>query len=173
MNRYSDILTLIFINITFQKETILNCSILCIFFIRFFNLNDIPVYVTYNHKKKQFLYTPWWRLGGEEVKLLLILDLGTRWGEWSASRPSRALAQGKGPLVPTIQEAGWASEQVWPQRLEEKSFTLPGIEPRSPGGPARSQTQYWLSYPAHHHGYCHTIFQDMEIKFKSVQFYSN
>jgi hypothetical protein len=33
-------------------------------------------------------------LGGEEVYLLLILD--TRWGEWSASRPGRALAPGKG-----------------------------------------------------------------------------
>jgi hypothetical protein len=27
---------------------------------------------------------------------------------------------------------------------------LPGIEHRSPGRPARSQTLYWLSYPAHH-----------------------
>jgi hypothetical protein len=26
---------------------------------------------------------------------------------------------------------------------------LPGIEPRSPGRPARIQTLYWLSYPAH------------------------
>jgi hypothetical protein len=26
---------------------------------------------------------------------------------------------------------------------------LPGIEPRSPGRPARSQTLYWLSYPSH------------------------
>jgi hypothetical protein len=26
---------------------------------------------------------------------------------------------------------------------------LPGIEPLSPGSPARSQTLYWLSYPAH------------------------
>jgi hypothetical protein len=29
---------------------------------------------------KQSRYTPWWRLGGEEIHLLLILDLGTRWG---------------------------------------------------------------------------------------------
>jgi hypothetical protein len=27
----------------------------------------------------------------------------------------------------------------------------PGIEPRSPGRPARSQTLYWLNYPAHNH----------------------
>jgi hypothetical protein len=30
-------------------------------------------------KVKQSRYTPWRRLGGEEVYLLLILDLGTRW----------------------------------------------------------------------------------------------
>jgi hypothetical protein len=29
-------------------------------------------------------------------------------------------------------------------------LSLPGIEPRSPGRPARSQTLYCLSYPAHH-----------------------
>jgi hypothetical protein len=44
--------------------------------------------------------------------------------EWSASRPGRALAPGKGPPVPTVQEAGWAPEPVWTQRLEKKSFRL-------------------------------------------------
>jgi hypothetical protein len=34
---------------------------------------------------------------GRGVQLLLIHDLGTRWGEWSASRPGRALPPGKGP----------------------------------------------------------------------------
>jgi hypothetical protein len=45
-------------------------------------------------------------------------------GEWSASPLGRALAPGKGPPVPIVQEAGWASEPVWTQRLEEKSFRL-------------------------------------------------
>jgi hypothetical protein len=63
-------------------------------------------------------------LGGEEVYLLLILDLGTRWGKWSALRPGRALAPGKGPPVPIVQEAVLAPEPVWTQRLEEKSFRL-------------------------------------------------
>jgi hypothetical protein len=73
-------------------------------------------------------------LGGEEVYLLLIRDLGTRWGEWSASHPGRALPPGKGPPVPIVQETGWAPEPVWTQRLEEKSsLPSPGIEPRSPG----------------------------------------
>jgi hypothetical protein len=47
-------------------------------------------------------------------------------GEWSASRPGPALAPGKGPPVPIVQEAGWAPEPVWTQRLEEKSFALAG-----------------------------------------------
>jgi hypothetical protein len=54
--------------------------------------------------------------------------------EWSASRPGRALPLGKGPSLPNVQEAGWAPEPVWTQRLEEKILSpLPGIEPRSPG----------------------------------------
>jgi hypothetical protein len=42
-------------------------------------------------KVKQSRYTSWRRLGGglQDVQLLLILDLGNRWGEWSASRPGR------------------------------------------------------------------------------------
>jgi hypothetical protein len=32
----------------------------------------------------------------------------------------------RGPLEPTGQEAGWASELVWTQRLEEKSFVSVG-----------------------------------------------
>jgi hypothetical protein len=35
-------------------------------------------------------------------------------------------APGKGPPVPIVQEAGWASEPVWTQRLEEKSFAPAG-----------------------------------------------
>jgi hypothetical protein len=38
-------------------------------------------------------------------------------GEWSASRPGRALPPGKEPPVPTVQEAGWAPEPVWTQRF--------------------------------------------------------
>jgi hypothetical protein len=51
-------------------------------------------------------------------------------GEWSVSCPGCALPPGKESPVPTGQEAGWASEKVWTQRLEEKSFLpLPGIKP--------------------------------------------
>jgi hypothetical protein len=59
-------------------------------------------------------------------------------GEWSASRPGRALPPGKGPPVPIGQEAGWAPEPVWTQRLEEGSFSSSGD--RTPFTPVCSQT---------------------------------
>jgi hypothetical protein len=34
--------------------------------------------------------------------ILLILDVGIKWGEWSASRPGRALASGKKTPVPIV-----------------------------------------------------------------------
>jgi hypothetical protein len=40
--------------------------------------------------------------------------------------PAALLPPGKGAPVPTVQEAGWASEPVWTQRLEEKSFAPAG-----------------------------------------------
>jgi hypothetical protein len=40
--------------------------------------------------------------------------------------PGRALAPGKGPPVPIVQEAGWAPEPVWMQRIQEKSFASAG-----------------------------------------------
>jgi hypothetical protein len=54
------------------------------------------------------------------------VDLDTRWGEWSASRPGRALPLGRGPPVSIVQEAGWAPELVWTQTVEQKSFAAAG-----------------------------------------------
>jgi hypothetical protein len=47
-------------------------------------------------------------------------------GEWSASLPGCALPMGKGPAVPIVQEAGWAPEPVFTQRVEGKSFASAG-----------------------------------------------
>jgi hypothetical protein len=52
-------------------------------------------------------------------------------GEWSASRPGRALAPEKGSPVPIGQEAGWAPETVWTQKLDDKSLASAEIEHRS------------------------------------------
>jgi hypothetical protein len=65
-------------------------------------------------------------LGGRGYSSYSFLTSALDGGEWSASRPGRALPLGKGPQVPIEQEAGWASEPVWTQRLEEKSFTSAG-----------------------------------------------
>jgi hypothetical protein len=71
----------------------------------------------------------------------LLLTSAVDGGEWSATRPGRALAPEKGLPLFTGQEAGWASELVWTQRLEKKILSpLPGIEPRSHGRRVRSQT---------------------------------
>jgi hypothetical protein len=48
-----------------------------------------------------------------------------RWMGWVVSvTPRRALPPGKGPPVPIVQEAGWASDPVWAQRVEEKFFRV-------------------------------------------------
>jgi hypothetical protein len=75
-------------------------------------------------KLKLSHYTPRSRLGERRYSSYSFSTSALDGGEWSASRPVCALAPGKGPPVPTAQEAGWASEPVWTQRLEEKSFRL-------------------------------------------------
>jgi hypothetical protein len=59
--------------------------------------------------------------GGEEYSSCSFITSALDGGEWSASRADRALSPGKGPPTPIGQEAGWASEPVWTQRLD-KSF---------------------------------------------------
>jgi hypothetical protein len=44
--------------------------------------------------------------------------------EWLASRPGRALPPGKAASIQIGQEAVWALEPVWTQKLEEKSSYL-------------------------------------------------
>jgi hypothetical protein len=67
-------------------------------------------------------------------------------GEWSASRLGRALPPGKGPPG-THCTGGWVGPRAGLD-TEVRGKILcppPGIEPRSPGRPARSQTLYCLS----------------------------
>jgi hypothetical protein len=71
---------------------------------------------------KQSRYTPWRRLRERRYSSYSFSTSALDGGEWSASRPGRALPPEKGPPVPIVQEAGWAPEPVWTKRLEEKSF---------------------------------------------------
>ena len=74
---------------------------------------------------------------------LPFLDHGTRRG-WGVSVTPRPLfTLGKDP-VSIVQEAGWTLGPVW---TGAENLAPTGI--RSPDRPARSQTLYRLSYPAH------------------------
>jgi hypothetical protein len=70
-------------------------------------------------------------LGERRYSSYSFLTSALEGGEWSASRPGRALPPGKGPPVPIVWEAGWAPEPAWTQRLEENALPLSEIEPRS------------------------------------------
>jgi hypothetical protein len=73
---------------------------------------------------KQSHNTPMEVQGREDVQLLLIHNLSTRW-EWVLSvMPWPRFTPGKGPLVPTVQEAGWAPEPVWTHKLQGKISCL-------------------------------------------------
>jgi hypothetical protein len=73
-------------------------------------------------KVKQSHYTPQTHSRERRYSSYSFLTSALNGGEWSASRPGRALAPRKGPPVHIVQEAGWAPEPIWTQRLEEKSF---------------------------------------------------
>jgi hypothetical protein len=82
--------------------------------------------------------------------LLLILNLGSRW-LWVVSITPRSSFSPRERIPGTH----WTGGSVGPRAGLDKEARgkilspLPGIETRSPGRPARSQTLYWLSYPAH------------------------
>jgi len=79
---------------------------------------------------------------------LLLHDRGTRRG-WVVSSTSRPhFTPGKDP-VPIVQEAGWAPGPVWTGgKSRSHGYSIPDR-------PARSQSLYRLSYPAHNSArYC-------------------
>jgi hypothetical protein len=84
--------------------------------------------------------------GQRIYKLLLILDLCTRWRwvvsimPWPHFTPGR-----KDPPVPTGQEAGWASRAGQDTEATEKILSL--CWGSNHGSPVWNLTLYWLSYP--------------------------
>jgi hypothetical protein len=83
-----------------------------------------PIFALYiiTCKVKQSRYTPCgaWGERGYSSYSFLISALDGVSGQRHA--PAALLPPGKGPPVPIVQEAGWAPEPVWTQRLQEKSF---------------------------------------------------
>jgi hypothetical protein len=67
-------------------------------------------------------------------------------GEWSASRPVHFTPGERAPGTHWI--GGWVDPTAGLDDVEKrKFFTLPGLELRSLGSPARSQSLYRLRYP--------------------------
>jgi hypothetical protein len=100
-------------------------------------------------KAKQSRYTPWRCLGEEELYLLLIHDLGIRWG-WVVSVTPRPRFRPGERTPGTHCTGGWVSLRAGlDTEVRGKILCFcRGLNPRSPGRPVRSQTLYWLSYPA-------------------------
>jgi hypothetical protein len=77
---------------------------------------------TVKRKHKVAPLPPCRHQGEEKYSSYPFLTSAPDGGEWSCWFPCRVLPPGKGPPVPIVQEARWAPEPVWTQRLEEKSF---------------------------------------------------
>jgi hypothetical protein len=97
---------------------------------------------------KQSRYMPWRLLGKRRYSSYSFTTSALDEDEWSASRPGRVLAPGKGPPG-TNWTGGWVDPRAGldTRGYRKNPLPLPGIEPRSPGRPVRCQTLYWLSYP--------------------------
>ena len=92
-------------------------------------------------------------------------DHGTRRGWGVSVMPRPIFTPGKDP-VPIVQEAGWAQATVWTGAV---NLAHTGI--RSPDRPARSQSLYRLSYPAHCEQHTYSLLKLKSVwKVKKTQF---
>jgi hypothetical protein len=66
-------------------------------------------------------------------------------GEWPASRPCHFIPGERAPGTHWI--GGWVGPRAGLDDEKRKFLTLPGLEPRILGRPARSQSLYRLRYP--------------------------
>jgi hypothetical protein len=81
-----------------------------------------------------------------DVYIHIVLTSALVGGEWSASRPCRFTPGERAPGTHWI--GGWVDPRAGLDDFVKRKFlTLPGLELRSLGHPARSQSLYRLSYP--------------------------
>jgi hypothetical protein len=84
--------------------------------------------------------------GGVDVLIQIFLNSALTGGEWSASRPGRFTPGERAPGTRWI--GGWVNPRAGLDDIEERKFlTLPGLELRILGRPARYQSLYRLRYP--------------------------
>jgi hypothetical protein len=97
-------------------------------------------------KVKWSRHMPWRHMGGEEVQLLLVLNLGTRWG-WVVSVTPPAALYPRGKDHHTHWIGGWVGPRagLGLDAGARRKILCP-CRGSNPDRPACSQTQYWLSY---------------------------
>jgi hypothetical protein len=99
------------------KNQIFTVSVYKFIFIRIYSIRYMPQEnsvhtLLYCGNAKSSPTTHLWRSMGERMySSYLFMTSVLYGGEWSASRPGRALSSGKGTPVPFVQEAGWASAE--------------------------------------------------------------
>jgi hypothetical protein len=83
---------------------------------------------------------------GVDVQIQIFLTSALVGGEWSNSRPCRFIPRERPPGTHWI--GGWVGLRAGLDDLERRKFlTLPGLELRHHGRPARSYSLYRLRYP--------------------------
>jgi hypothetical protein len=84
--------------------------------------------------------------GGVDVQIHIFLTSALSAGEWSVSRPCRFTPGERAHRTHWI--GGSVGPRAGQDNLEKRKFlSLPGLELRSLGRPARSQSLYRLRYP--------------------------
>ena len=112
----------------------------CVFVDMLRKYNSIVYALIWNKKWSRYRPGVAQRVGTGTA--LLFHDRGTRRGWVVSSTPRPHFTPGKEP-VPILQEAGWAPGPVW------KGGKSRPHRDSIPDRPARSQSLYRLSYPAH------------------------
>jgi hypothetical protein len=83
--------------------------------------------------------------GGVDVEVHIFLTSALAGGEWSASRPCRFTPEERVPGTHWI--GSWVDRTGLDDVEKIKFLTLPGLELRPRGHPARSHSLYRLRYP--------------------------
>jgi hypothetical protein len=99
----------------------------------------------YISKVKLSCYMPWRHMGGEEVQLLLILNLGIRW-RWVVSITPRPRFTPRERIPSTHWRRGWVGPRAG-LVTETRRKILCLCWGSNPGCPVCSRSLYWLGYP--------------------------
>jgi hypothetical protein len=108
------------------------------------NIQKIRIsYVKIEKVKLSLRHEGVWGVG---LQIHIFLTSALVGGEWPASRPGRFNPGERTPGTHWIW--GWVDPRTGLDDVEKRKFlTLPGLELRPLGRPARSQSLYWLRYP--------------------------